>query len=80
MNDEAGRQARSDNHSSAPRLPGVPALTIRLEPEAPPSIRTDALNEAEASRLNDWILAHGDLIDLLDRALLAREAWLRRAA
>lgn len=51
-----------------------------LSLEAAPTIRADALSDDDATRLADWILAHDDLVELLDRALLAREDWQRRAA
>jgi hypothetical protein len=55
-----------------PILP--PSLCIVLSIEAAPRVLTDAHTDAEASRLCDWICSQDDLVELLDRALLAAEA------
>ncbi len=53
------------------------ALVIRLEFEAAPRVMTDAVSDAEATRLADWILSQPDLAELLDKALLSLEERLR---
>jgi hypothetical protein len=55
-----------------------PTLTIVLPLEGPPVVYSDCLHESDAVRLADWINHHEELGDLLDDALLIREAWLRR--
>jgi hypothetical protein len=69
MNDEAGRQARSDNDSAAPRLAAAPAVVIRLELEAPPRIYCDVMTEAAGGRLTDWLASHPDYLELVNRAI-----------
>jgi len=58
-----------------PTLP--PSVTIVLGLEAAPVVLSDAQTDEESARLCDWILAQPDLVELLDRALVAREARLR---
>lgn len=55
-----------------------PRLVIVLAIESAPRVLTDALSDAEATRLADWILSQPDLVELLDRALLSREQRLRQ--
>lgn len=46
-----------------------PGYTIRLEYEATaPKLWSDAVNDAEAARLDAWIEAHPDLAALVDTA------------
>ena len=56
-----------------------PRLVIVLPLEAGPRVYADSVDEWEESRLRDWICAHPELAELLDRALEAREAWERTA-
>ena len=54
----------------------APAAVIRIELEARPSVRIEAGNEGEQTRLLDWLGsdANDDLAALVARALDAREA------
>jgi hypothetical protein len=53
----------------------VPAVLIRVELEgARPRVGVDCVNEAEASRLADWINSQEDLQDLVAFALCLDEA------
>jgi hypothetical protein len=53
----------------------APAVVVRFELEAAPRLYADATTEAEMARLLDWINAHPDHVDLIDRAreLVAHE-------
>jgi hypothetical protein len=55
-----------------------PQLVIVLRFEAGPQIYVDTSSDWEAGRLRDWICSHEELADLLDQALMLREAWLHR--
>jgi hypothetical protein len=57
-----------------------PAVVIRLEFERGPVVYNDTLGDWEASRLCDWITAHPDLVELLERAIVASMAWQGRDA
>ena len=69
MNDEAGRQARSDNDSAAPRLAPAPAAVIRLELEAAPRVFFEALTEEAGDRLLDWLASRPEYLELAQRAI-----------
>lgn len=49
--------------------PGGPRLVITLGVESRPSVYTDALNESEVKRLDDWIRNNAALSALLGQAL-----------
>jgi hypothetical protein len=52
-----------------------PAVVIRLPIEGRPIVYADALNDAEAQRLADWLNASPDARELLELAdRLARKA------
>jgi hypothetical protein len=52
----------------------VPSLHVVIELEASPRIYLDALNEAEAERLADWLTASPEARELLQLAERWREA------
>jgi len=55
----------------------APSVTVVLSLEAAPRLISDALTDAEANRLADWILSQRDLTELVDLALLSRTERLR---
>ena len=50
-------------------MTGPPALTILLPFEAEPRVWINALTDAEAARLWDWIAGRDELVELVARAL-----------
>jgi len=46
-----------------------PAITIRLELEAPPHVLADLLDDAEEARIDHWLLTHPEYRELVARAL-----------
>lgn len=55
----------------------TPRVLIDLALESWPRVLTSAATDDEATRLADWILSQDDLCELIDRALLIREARQR---
>lgn len=57
-------------------IPGeVPAVLIELGLESAPRVLIHSMNDSEQARVVDWIQAHGELAELVARALeLAEEA------
>ena len=52
-----------------------PAVVIRLPLEGAPVVYADALNEAEAVRLDDWLETRSEYAELVEDAMrLAEEA------
>jgi hypothetical protein len=47
---------------------GSPAVTVILEFERRPRVIWDCVNDAETSRLADWIAAHRDYAALVEAA------------
>jgi len=59
----------------------APAILITIELEhGRPRVVVDALGDGEYSRLQDWLLHHPDLCELLRLALELAERGRRRAA
>jgi hypothetical protein len=52
----------------------LPAVVIRLPIEGRPIVYTDALNDAEAERLADWLNASSNARELLERVERWRDA------
>jgi hypothetical protein len=46
---------------------------IRVPLESRPSVRVDAMSEAEVLRLTDWLSVHPELISLIELAIELRE-------
>lgn len=51
----------------------MPAVLIRPAIESCPTVRIEAMNEAEVLRLEDWLRAHPELLRLIAAAIELRE-------
>ena len=52
----------------------TPAMLIEFPVESAPRLYMRAQNEGEERRLNDWLVSHPELTELIERALeLAQE-------
>jgi hypothetical protein len=57
----------------------APAVIIRIELEGPIVVYSDALREGEQLRLEDWVRADADRLEIVERALdLSGVAWRAR--
>ena len=70
MNDEAGRQARSDTYlDDAASVAPAPAVVIRIEIEAAPRVLFEVMTDGANGRLADWLASHPEYLALVSAAL-----------